>query len=76
MAEPILPLYSAFTASAGELAAAHLKHEANARALLAAMPEGVAFSTVVDPPPLIKRIGDQIVAETPPYLGHPYEVKS
>lgn len=76
MAEPILPLYAAFTATANELAAAKQKHEANARALLAALPEGVAFSTVEDPPPLIRRVGDRIVAETPPYLGHPYEVKS
>jgi len=76
VAEPILPYYAAFSTSASELAAAQQKHEANARALLAAMPEGVLFSTVEDPPPLIRRVGGQLVAETPPYLGHPYEVKS
>ncbi len=76
MSEPILPLYTAFAASAGELSTAQRKHEANAKALLDSLPEGVAFSPVENPPTLIKRVGNQIVAETPPYLGHPYEVKA
>lgn|GEM_PF-6664532 len=75
MSEPILPFYTAFITSANELAASQKKHEANAKALLASLPEGVLFSPVENPPMLIKRVGDQIVAETPPYLGLPYEVK-
>jgi hypothetical protein len=61
------------TAAAAELAAAQAKYDAAKQTLLAAMPEHVEFSTSPDPPPVIKRVGNEIVAVNKPYLGHPYE---
>ena len=72
MSEPILPLYEAMTAAASELLAVQARYDAAKAALLAAMPEQVEFATTPDHPPLIKRVGNEVIAVTKPYLGHPY----
>jgi hypothetical protein len=72
MPEPILPLYQAFAASAADLAAAQARHDANKAALFAAMPEDVEFATTPDHPPVVKRVGDEIVTVAKPFLGNPY----
>lgn len=69
MPAPILPLYEAMTAAASELLAAQTKYDAAKSALLAAMPEGEEFSTVEHHPPIIKRVGGEIVSVTKAYLG-------
>jgi hypothetical protein len=73
MSNPILPLYESMTAAAVEQAAAQAKYDAAKAALLSAMPENIEFSTVPEHPPIIKRVGNEIVAVTKPFIGHPYE---
>lgn len=72
MSEPILPLYEAATQATNEFLAAKKKMDDAQAALFAAMPEHVEFSTVAEPPPLIKRVGNQIIAVVKPTLHAPY----
>lgn len=73
MADPIKPLYDQMVASANALTAAQKQHDDNLAALVASMPEDVLFSTEADPKPLIKKVGDKLVAVTPLSIHLPYD---
>lgn len=80
MEESAINLYGAFATSANDLAATQKRHDeemaatkaahdANVAALVAIMPEGQVFSTVDQPSPLIRRVGDHLEPVVVPFIG-------
>lgn len=78
----LLALHGAYTAAVNELAAVEAEVQATLAAvkakvdaakaeLIAAMPEGVKFSTVPSPPPTISHVAGDLVVEHAPFLGDP-----
>lgn len=80
MDQSTINLYGAFATSANDLAATQKRHDeemaatkaahdANVAALVAIMPENQVFSTVDQPSPLIRRVGDHLEPVVVPFIG-------